>query len=203
MSWAGFIGRCEGISCCRRMCSCEGRFGLRYPSPNAAAAREAFRHWRAARHPPLRDHPKLLSVDGGARALVTSVCRVFAHWALGQDGRAPGGARRADGTGRRDGRRAEHPVESCDFCPPGHRSLRLPLQEAHLRDMDDSPSRSNVSTSQIILFAVLQFQGLLMFYYNSATYGRHRFLPRGPQCVACKQTRINSNFVSYSQCIWF
>lgn len=74
MSWAGFIGRCEGISCCWRMCSCEGRFGLRYPSPTAAATRRAFRHWRAARHPPSRDHPKLLSVDGGARARVTSVC---------------------------------------------------------------------------------------------------------------------------------
>lgn len=76
-----------------------------------------------------------------------SVCRVFAHWALGQDGRAAGGARRADGTGRRDGRRAQHPVESCDICSPGHRSLRLPLQEAHLRDMDDPPPRSKVSTS--------------------------------------------------------
>lgn len=118
----------------------------------------------------MRDQPKLLNVDGVARARVTSVCRVFAHWAPGQDGRAAGGARRADGTGRRDGRRAQHPVESCDFCPPGHCSLRLPLQKAHLRDMDDPPPRSYVSTSQTILSVALRFQGLIIFYYNSATY---------------------------------
>lgn len=93
---------------------------------------------------------------------------MFAHWAPGQDGRAAGSARRADGTGRRDGRRAQHPVESCDFCTPGHRSLCLPLQETHLRDMDDPSPRSNVSTSQSKFSVPLQFQGLIIFYYNSA-----------------------------------
>lgn len=144
----------------------------------------------------MRDHPRLLNVDGGARARVISVCRVFAYWALGQDGRAAGGARRADGTGRRDGRRAQHPVESCDFCAPGHCSLRLPLQEAHLRDMDDPSPRSHVSTSQTVLSVPVQFQGLIIFYYNSAMYRRHRFLPRGPQCGRCKQTCTNSSFIS-------
>lgn len=197
MSWAGFIGRCEGISCCWRMCSCEGRFSLRYPSPTVAAVRKAFRHWRAARHPPSRDHPNILSVDGGARVRVTSVC-LFAHWAPGQDGRAAGGARRADGTGSRDGRRAQHLVESCDFRPSCHRSLCLPLQKAHLRNMDDPTPRSYVSKSLIIFSVLFQFQGLVIFYYNSATYRRHRFFPCGPQWTRCKQTHINRSLISWS-----
>lgn len=76
--------------------------------------------------------------------------RDVSHWAGRQHGRDLGGARRSDGTGGSDGRRAEHPLQSCDFRSPSGRTLPLPLQETHLRHYQNFTSGFEVSIITVL-----------------------------------------------------
>jgi hypothetical protein len=70
-----------------------------------------------------------------ARCVYRYRCIVsVSHWAERQHGRDSRSACSAHGTGRRDGRRAEHALKSGYLCAARDRAMPLPLQETHLRD---------------------------------------------------------------------
>lgn len=69
----------------------------------------------------------------------------MSHWAGRQHGRAFGSARRPDGISRRDGRRAEHALQSGYIRDPRSCALRLSIQEADLRDHQNITQGRQVS----------------------------------------------------------
>lgn len=122
-------------------------------SAHVQLPRGALRHWRAVAcpaQPPLppdgRRWTRVARCERLPRLCVLCVV-VTAHWDGRQHGRGAGSAGRAHGTGRRDGRRAKHALQSCDFRSPSDRALRISLQETHLRNHQDITPGSQVSTS--------------------------------------------------------
>lgn len=122
-------------------------------------ARGAPRRVRRLRDAP---HPSricriVLCVDGRAARPCAVIAKSCEHCLLpvhnscptgplaSQHGRDTGSARRSYGTGRRDGRRAEHALEGGDFRTPRNRALCVPLQEAYLCDYQDPPQGCQVS----------------------------------------------------------